>query len=208
MGAYSDPLGGMAIVASVVFLTALFDLVDIRPAARSFRFLKTFTYTVYFLFRLVLALVASVLVASQQPGQTPFIIGFISVVGGVVVLQSFALKIAGNDVVNLANLIQTYKDVMVKEAIDRRAQAVEAETLRLGEQLLRTVTDEQELRRDLESLLLQVYSGDAGKVVAHLDQVQQAAADDPELRRRVFAAQIAQGNPDYAWDIINRRPGP
>ena len=195
------------IAATVLLFTILFDLVDIYPQVRSFAFVRTGTYIVYLFLRLFLAGIAAILITQAQPGQTAFLVGVGAVLGGVVVVQGLALKIAGQDVVNLANLIDTYKITMVTEAAQKALRGRDVERLRLTDDLLDQVSDVRELRQALQGLLLLAYAAAddaAAKVEDYLAKVDMAAGPDEEFRRRLYASQIAQANPDYALELLNR----
>lgn len=192
------------LVGTVLLVTVLFDLVDIRPSIGSFAFVRTGTYLVYLLLRLFLAFAAALLIAAAQPGQPPIIVGFTAVIGGVVVLQGFALKIAGQDVVNLANLIQTYKGKMIDEAADHAVLALDAHILKLTNELLQLAPDESWLRSELQSVLLKAYERAVDRVAQRFQEIEARAAGDADFKRRIYAAEIVQTNPVFARDIVER----
>ena len=210
MGSFADPQALAVLVATIVAFTVLFDLVDLRPQVRSFGFIRTGTYAIYLLLRLFLALIAALVIAAAQPDQPPIMIGFIAVLGSVVVLQGLALRIAGEDVVNLSNLVQTYKDRMVQEESRRAALALQAAVLNVTNEVLARVDDVDELRRELQSILFQAMAetpaaeDPATRVKQLLDRIEQQSEGDQEFKRRIYAGQIAQANIDYARAILKR----
>ncbi len=194
------------LVGTIVVFTVLFDLVDIRPQVGAFRFVATSTYAVYLGLRLFLALAAAALVAAAQPQQPPVIVGILAVLTGVVLLQGLALKIAGQDVVNVANLVEVYKDKMIQEEARRTARALEAEILRLADDLYARLP-EAELRNLLRVMLFQAFGltpDPAGQVNAVLAAIDTLAAGDSGVASRLYAGQIAQTNPEYVRVVLDR----
>ena|SRR5437867_664167 len=195
----------LSMAAVTVFLfTLLFDLVDLWPTINSFRFITSWAYLVYFSFRFVIFMVGATLIVAQQPTLSPVLAGFFAVLGGVGVVHSFGLKIAEQELVNLGNLIEAYKDKLKAQESRREGEKGRAQLLKLTRELSRR--SETELQQAYETILLQ-RRGTADKPlddVTNLIAEIQAGAPTTELRREVYATQIVQENPEYARIVFSR----
>ena len=193
--------------ATVILLTLLFDLVDLWPTVGSFRFVWGWAYLVYFLFRCTVFLVAAALIASSQPDLSPILVGYFAVLGGVALVHGFGLKVADQELVNLGNLIETFKDKFKAQESKRAAEARQAELLTLTSQLAHA--SEEFLEQAYLRLELQATGGEGQHVaaavrekVAEIQRTVEASA----ARREVYAAQIVQQNGEYARDLVKALP--
>jgi hypothetical protein len=192
----------MVTPATVLLLTILFDLVDLWPAVGSFRFVWSWAYAVYFAFRYAVFLVAAQLLATSQPALPPPLVGFFAVLGGVAIVHGFGLKIADQELVNLGNLIETFKDKFRAQESRRAAEAQQAELLTLTQKLAQA--PEPWLEQSYTRLLLQPSSGEQSMdiVQQRVDQMRKATSD-PQLRREAYAARIVQENSEYARILLD-----
>ena len=98
----------------VVIFVLIFDTIDLHPQIGSFGFLKSFSYWAYFAVRLVLSSIASIIVYELDSTLFPPLIALIGVIASVTVLQSLSLNIGGKDIANLNNLLDVYRQKMIK----------------------------------------------------------------------------------------------
>lgn len=187
------------LLALVVVYTAIFDVIDLQPQVGSVRFLASFTYLFYLLFRVLLATLASVaLNAAIDPAPAIYLVALLGTLSGVTILQNFALNVGGTDIANVSALGEKYKARMITEESDRHARGQRTRSLMLQRKLSTLKSDY--LRRELRRMYFSVdYTpDDANKQIAALEQV---AEIDSDLRT-MLAARIATINPEYADLII------
>jgi hypothetical protein len=191
------------LLALVVAYTAIFDVIDLQPQVGSVRFLASFTYLFYLLFRVLLATLASVaLHAAIDPAPAIYLVALLGTLSGVTILQNFALNVGGTDIANVSALGEKYKARMITEESERHARGQRTTSLLLQRELSLLKSDY--LRRELRRMYLSVdYTPDqANKQISSLEQV---AEIDSDLRT-MLASRIATINPEYA-DLIIRNGG-
>ena len=191
------------LLALVVAYTAIFDVIDLQPQVGSVRFLASFTYLFYLLFRVLLATLASVaLYAALDPAPAIYLVALLGTLSGVTILQNFALNVGGTDIANVSALGEKYKARMITEESERHARGQRTTSLMLQRDL--SLLKSEYLRRELRRMYLSVdYTPDqANKQISDLAQV---AEIDSDLRT-MLASRIATINPEYA-DLIIRNGG-
>jgi hypothetical protein len=207
---YANVDTAFALIATVVVFISLFDIGDIAFQVGSFHFLRTPEFFVYLLLRLFLGVTAAALLASQQPNQPPWLLGVVAGLASVTLLQNFAVKIAGQDIINLAQFMQTSRDKLVSQEASWLAERLQARVVSISEELAdRSSKDDlrgafQRLR--YQTLLAAGVDDPAGRVITALKVIEQQANDDDSFQVLILAAEITQQNLDYARRILARPP--
>lgn len=107
----------------VVLFTFLFDMLDLKPQAGSFLFIKSLSYLIYISFRSALSLVA-VFVLNESGASLPlFVMGLIGAFSSLTILQSFSLSVGGEKLATLEPLLSRFREDILSDnaaRIDRR----------------------------------------------------------------------------------------
>jgi len=187
------------LLALVVAYTAIFDVIDLQPQVGSVRFLGSFTYVFYLVFRVLLGTLASVaLYAALDPAPAIYLVALLGTLSGVTILQNFALNVGGTNIANVSALGEKYKARMITEESDRHARGLRTQSLLLQTQLSELTSEY--LRRELRRMYFSVdYTPDEAN--KQIDALEQVADIDSDLRT-MLAARIATINPEYAALII------
>lgn len=210
----------MALTAGLIVLfTVLFDIFDIQPQVGSFAFMRTFTYLVFVLFRIVMGFAVASILSAAEPGLPPAILAIVAVMGNITFLQNLSLKVGGEQVAQLSTLFQNYKDRMVKEEALRRAKRQDARVLRVVNRLAaKTPVDYLEIvLRDMLKLADWKPEAANDHIKKHKEAAEAATGGgtqpSDEYRRRYFnylasfyAGDIAEMNLEYAEQIVTTRP--
>ncbi|MFQ6058410.1 MAG: hypothetical protein ACE5MB_05985 [Anaerolineae bacterium] len=183
-----------SIILGLAFLTFIFDLIDLRPQIKGFRFVFSSTYAVYYLLRLTLALLAAMIIEATEAVQNPWLLAFTGVISGVSLLQNFALKFSGQEVIDLAPVFDGYQDMMIAEQGPRVARAEKARLIKLASEL--AALDPEVLRSELMTMLVSTQGAEgAQKRLEDLERIQ-----DAELLKRAYASEMVQLNVEYVAD--------
>lgn len=185
-----------SIILGLAFLTFIFDLIDLRPQIKGFRFVFSSTYAVYYLLRLTLALLAAMIIEATEAVQNPWLLAFTAVISGVSLLQNFALKFSGQEVIDLAPIFDGYQDMMIAEQGPRVIRAEKAKLIKLASEL--AVLDLQMLRPELMTMLVSIQGAKAAK--KRLEELESIAPQDAELQKRAYASEMVQLNVEYVAD--------
>src|SRR5688572_4053098 len=138
------------LVGLVAVYTAIFDVIDLQPQVGSVRFLGSFTYVFYLMFRVLLATLASLaLQETLNPDPEVYLLALLGTLGGITVLQNFALNVGGTDIANVSALGEKYKARMITEESDRHARGQRTRSLLLQSSLSNLSSNylQRELRR-------------------------------------------------------------
>ena len=183
------------LVALVVVYTAIFDVIDLQPQVGSVRFIASFTYVFYLVFRVLLGTLASVaLYTALDPAPAVYLVALLGTLSGVTILQNFALNVGGTNIANFSALGEKYKARMITEESDRHARGQRTQSLLLQGDLSRLKSEY--LRRELRRMYFSVdYTPDQAN--KQIDELEQVADIDSDLRT-MLAARIATNNPEYA----------
>lgn len=185
--------------------TLLFDAMDLRSQIGSFGFLRSLTYWSYMAFRVLLAVLASLLIFQINPGIALPINTLIAVAASVAVLQNLSLNLSGVDVAKLSDLVDTYKARMVKEEGLRRAKQNESHILRVQRDMINDLKSE-ELENTLRQMLLQAqWAGD--KVNSHIESLKKTAGGNETYLKTMMASQIADMNLEFARFLVKQQRG-
>ncbi len=189
----------LVLIALIVFFTAIFDVIDLQPQVGSVRFVASFTYAFYLLFRVVLQTLAGlVLNETIDPSPQVALLALISTLGGVTVLQNFTLNISGTEIANFSALGERYKARMITEESDRYALGQRTRSLVLQSEISKLSSEY--LKRELRRMYLSVeYTPE--DTTKRIGELEQAAETDYDLRT-MLAARIATINPEYASQIL------
>jgi len=195
--------------ALIVLYTWLFDLIDIQPQVGSFAFLRTFTYLVFVLLRIILGFVAALILLALEPQLSPAILALVAVLANVTVLQSLSLKVGGEQIAQLAPLFQNYKDKMVKEEQVRRIRRQDAGVLRVVEHLVSAPVGYLEVV--LREMLIQAKwkMEDANKRIEEHQRAAEAstgAGQSINYLASSYAVDIAEMNLEHAIWIVDAQP--
>ena len=186
----------VSIFLGLAFLTFIFDLVDLRPQIKGFSFVFSSTYAVYYILRLTLVLLAAMIIEATEAVQSPWLLAFTSVVSGVSLLQNFALKFSGQEVIDLAPIFDGYQDMMIAEQGPRVIRAEKARLIKLASQL--AALDPGMLRSELMTMLVSIQGATAAK--KRLEELESIAPQDPDLLKRAYASEMVQLNVEYVLD--------
>jgi hypothetical protein len=185
-----------SIILGLAFLTFIFDLIDLRPQIKGFRFVLSSTYAVYYLLRLTLAVLAAMIIKATDAVPNPWLLAFTAVISSVSLLQNFALKFSGQEVIDLAPIFDGYQDMMIAEQGPRVIRAEKARVIKLASELAHV--DDETLRPELMTMLVSIMGAEAAK--KRLEELESIAPEDTELLRRAYASEMVQLNVEYVTD--------
>ncbi|HID87327.1 MAG TPA: hypothetical protein EYP55_08095 [Anaerolineae bacterium] len=183
-----------SIILGLAFLIFIFDLIDLRPQIKGFRFVFSSTYAVYYLLRITLALLAAMIIEATEAVQNPWLLAFTAVISGVSLLQNFALKFSGQEVIDLAPVFDGYQDMMIAEQAPRVIRSEKARLIKLASEL--AALDPEMLRSELMTMLVSTQGAEAAqRRLEELERIQ-----DAELLKRAYASEMVQLNVEYVAD--------
>lgn len=179
----------------LALFTLVIDVVDLRPQIKSFRFLASLNYGVYYVLRLILGGLAVVLISASQGLDDPMTIAFVGVLAGFTVLQNFAVKFGGESVVDITALFDGYRRGMITDESKRIAQADAARTMTLANELASRL--EETVLENYLTTMIAVALLDPGQAKKRIGELQTLCGQDTELLKRALAAEMVQLNSDF-----------
>lgn len=192
----------------IVIITFLFDLMDLNPQIGSFSFLRSsFTYYTYYSLRLIFGIIAGILLQSTQLFQHSLLLAFAAVVTSVSTLESFTLKIGGEELANVSSLFDTFRARMINEELNRAGQISMAQLMQLVQSLAQEF-DENSLETSCELCIRTLYADDPDlnkKVSEKIDEFKQIAGKDDNTIRMLYASEIVNINPEYAKLLLGAK---
>jgi len=204
---FADPQSNALLIATVVVFVMFFDLIDLRPQIGSFRFVFSMDYLIYLGIRALLSFVSALVIVTTQPPHPPILVGLVAALSGILVLQNFTLNIAGGSVVDVTTLLTGYKARMSSDAAKHMADKLDAETIRLAEELVACAPNTAALRESYETVVynsmmasgVQDPVAQAKGALALIDQQVESRS-----RARYFAVAITRANRRYARELLQR----
>ena len=95
-------------LAFVALFTFLYGMVDLKPEAGSYLFLKSFSYAMYLSFRAALGLVAVFIMVQADVSLPLFAMGLLGALSSLTVLQSLSFSAGGDKLATLEPLLTPY----------------------------------------------------------------------------------------------------
>ena len=185
----------------IVIITFLFDLMDLNPQIGSFSFLRSsFTYYTYYSLRLIFGIIAALLLQSSQLFQNSLLLAFAAVVTSVSTLESFTLKIGGEELANISSLFDTFRARMINEELNRAGQLSMARQMQLVQNLAQKF-DEDSLESSCIMCIRTLLADDPDlnkKVSEKIDEFKKIAGTDTNAIRMLYASEIVNINPEFA----------
>lgn len=185
----------------IVIITFLFDLMDLNPQIGSFSFLRSsFTYYTYYSLRLIFGIIAALLLQSSQLFQNSLLLAFAAVVTSVSTLESFTLKIGGEELANISSLFDTFRARMINEELNRAGQLSMARQMQLVQNLAQKF-DEDSLESSCIMCIRTLLADDPDlnkKVSEKIDEFKKIAGKDTNAIRMLYASEIVNINPEFA----------
>jgi hypothetical protein len=178
----------------LALFTLVIDLVDLRPQFRSFRFLPSLNYGVYFVLRVILGGVAAVLIATRATTLNTMAVAFVSVLAGFTVLQNFAVNFGGERLVDVSALFDGYRRAMIADESRRIAQEDAARTMALANELSANL-DEDILVMALKTMLT-ITVGAAG-ARTRINELKALCGKDIDLLKTALAVDMVQLNEGF-----------
>jgi hypothetical protein len=174
---------------------------DLNPQIGSFSFLKSsFTYYTYYSLRLIFGIIAALLLQSSQLFQHSLLLAFAAVVTSVSTLESFTLKIGGEELANISSLFDTFRARMINEELNRAGQLSMARQMQLVQNLAQKF-DEDSLESSCIMCMRTLLADDPDlndKVSAKIEEFKQIAGKDVKAIRMLYASEIVNINPEFA----------
>ena len=192
----------------IVIITFLFDLMDLNPQIGSFSFLRSsFTYYTYYSLRLIFGIIAAILLQSTQLFQHSLLLAFAAVVTSVSTLESFTLKIGGEELANISSLFDKFRARMINEELNRAGQISMAQQMQLVQNLAQKF-DETSLESSCVMCIRTLHAGDPdlNKIVSDkIDDFKQISGTDINTIKMLFASEIVNINPEYAKLLLGTK---
>jgi len=180
------------ITGSIAFFTLILDLVDFAPQIKSFRFVLSLTYFIYYILHFTLGLLTAIILEATGKIPNPFLLAFVAVLSSITVLENFAMKFGGQTIVDLPSVFENYRARMIEEESERAMRAQQAEIMKLTSKLI--VLKPEKLESELMTMLVSVSREAANERIAELKE---AAGGDEKFLRRLFASEMVQLNREY-----------
>ena len=182
-----------SIYIGLLAFTLILDLVDFAPQIKSYRFVGSLTYAIYYILHLVFGLLASVIIDATGAIENPWLLAFVSVFSSITILENFAVKFGGQSLVDFSVIFEGYRARMITEQGERARRAEAAKIIKLTSKLLGL--EKEFLEAELMTMLVSIFGGEE----AHnrLKELKDLAATDDELMKRVLASEMVQLNVEY-----------
>jgi len=186
------------ITASVAFLTLILDLVDFAPQIKSFRFVFSLTYFIYYILHFTLGLLAASVLKATGKISNPFLLAFVAVLSSITVLENFTVRFGGQPIFDLPSVFEAYRGKMIEEESERARRRQQAEIIKLTAQLL--AMDIQRLEKELMTMLVSAFGGE--EATRRLETLKKVAGNSQELWKRIVAGEMVQLNKDYVIERL------
>ena len=185
-----------SLYVGLVVFTLLLDLVDFAPQIKSFRFVFSITYVIYYILHLVFGLLASVVLTAAGATDNPWLLAFVSVFSSITILENFAVKFGGQSIVDFSAIFETYRTRMITEQGERARRAEAAKIIKLTSKLLNV--KQEDLESELLTMLVSIYGGEEAN--NRLKELKDIATSDEGLLKRILASEMVQLNREYVLD--------
>lgn len=182
-----------SVYIGLVAFTLILDLVDFAPQIKSFRFVGSITYAVYYILHLVFGLLAAMILDATGAIDNPWLLAFVSVFSSITVLENFAVKFGGQSLVDLSAIFEGYRTRMISEQGERARRSEAAKIIKLTSELV--AFEEDKLEAELMTMLVSIYGGE--EATNRLDELKNVAAADAQLLKRILASEMVQLNIEY-----------
>lgn len=97
----------------VVLFTFLFDMLDLKPEAGSYLFIRSFSYLIYLAFRAALGLAAVFVLIQSGVSLPQFVMGLLGALSSLTIIQSFNFSVGGEKLATLDPLLARFrKDIL------------------------------------------------------------------------------------------------
>lgn len=187
----------LTIVLLVLVFNFVFDLVDLgcEKDIKSFTFIFSVTYAIYFTLRAFFGLAAAFVTESTGILENPLLISLFSVVGSVSILQNFSLNIAGMNGIDIHDFFKDYKTRIIADVFQRERKTLENRKCQTEEKLARLSI--KKLKRILTLTIAGTMRREEWKRVQqeHLEYVESVSEGDKEIQKLLLARIIASLDP-------------
>lgn len=180
------------IVVFMAFFTLVLDLVDFAPQIKSFRFVFSLTYIIYYILHFTLGLLAAIVLEAVGKITNPLLLAFVAVLSSITVLENFAVKFGGQTIVDLPAVFETYRAKMIEEESERARRIQQAEIIKLTSRLM--AMDAEKLESELMTMLVSAIGSAASR---RLEELKKVAGDNQEFLKRLMASEMVQLNREY-----------
>lgn len=177
-------------LAFVVLFTYLYDMVDLKPDAGSYLFVRSLSYFIYLSFRAALGVVAVFIMDKGDVALPLFVMGLFGSLTSLAFLESFGLSVRGEKLATLDPLLQRFR----RDILDDNTARIAANRTKGWYSAIQRLTrqDETTLKAEVELWAGQLsFSGD--EIKAELDnQLKAIPQAEAERRRGVYASAIVK----------------
>lgn len=143
----------------MVLFTFLFDMLDLKPEAGSYLFVRSFSYLIYLAFRGALGLAAVFVLIQSGVSLPKFVMGLLGALSSLTIIQSFNLSVGGEKLATLEPLLARFrKDILT----DNSARVAHQRGKRWYRQMdMLANVPEADLKMEFETLIAQLpYAGE------------------------------------------------
>jgi len=180
------------IVGFMAFFTLILDLVDFAPQIKSFRFVFSLTYLIYYILHFTLGLLAAIVLEAVGKITNPLLLAFVAVLSSITILENFAVKFGGQTIVDLPAVFEAYRAKMIEEESERARRIQQAEIIKLTSRLM--ALDVEKLESELMTMLVSTIGSAATK---RLEELKKVAGGNQEFLKRLMASEMVQLNREY-----------
>ena len=192
----------------ILILTFLFDLIDLNPQVGSFSFLwGSSTYYIYFFLRYIFSIMAAIILQTTQAFQHAFLLAFFAVITSVSIIESFTLKIGGEELANLSGLFDTYRTKMISQELIRAGQRKMAGQMALVKNLA-DYCEKEALESSWLMCIRSLHIDDENLNQIVNDRkldLEKIAGEDERTLKMLYASEIVNINPEYAEMLLPSR---
>jgi hypothetical protein len=182
-----------AILTGLAIFTLIIDVLDLAPQIRSFRFVFSLTYAIYYVLHFVFGLLAATIIDATGRITNPWLLALVSVLSSIAVLENLTVKFGGQSIVDLSVIFEDYRASMISEQGERARRAEGARIITLTSELI--ALNKSKLEAELTTMLVSIYGGQEAK--KRLEELREVAAGDDELFKRILASEMVQLNVEY-----------
>jgi hypothetical protein len=203
----------------ILLFTFLFDMIDLKPQTNSFRVVFSMDFWMYFIIRIIFGSLAAVLLLPTGLFTNVALLAFVSVLASVTTLTNFNLKVGGENVANIATLLNNYRQKMIEDQSKRASNKTIARQVKLACDLADNLTEE-DLEKQAFACLVAIYKleneklketetepeaeNEKQKAQKTLSDIDKIAGQDKSMKKALLAQEIVDTNPDYAEQLLSR----
>ncbi len=198
----------LMVITLVLAFNFVFDIADLgcEKEIKSFSFILTATYGIYFVLRAFFGLTAAFITESTGVIDNPLVISIFSVIGSVSILQNFSLKVAGAGGFDMQDFFEKYKAKIMEDVHQKERNKSTEITQQVERELAKM--DIEELKEILTLAIMETFEESEewkDNRQKYLDYAKNASGGKEELERSILAKITASTNPQYVKSILGQR---